>query len=265
MPLKISIIIPAFNSENTISETLESIISQTYKNVEVIIMDAVSTDKTRAIASKYAAANDFIKLFSEPDKGVYDAMNKAIPFTTGDYLYFMGSDDVFFEDTTLENIVPQLTADVIYGNVKFKHSGAIYSGKSSLGKLTKEQISICHQAIFYSRKTFDNIGNYNLEYFIHADYDFNIRCFADERITIRYVNQIIAIFNESGLSGMQSNADDFHTHLTEKYVLENTSIVELYRDNLAAKKEISALRNSRSYRLGSILLSPFNFFKRVLK
>ena len=86
-----------------------------------------------------------------------------------------------------------------------------------------DQISICHQAIFYSKRAFNLIGNYNLKYFIHADYDFNIRCFKNKELNIKYIDQIIAIFNETGLSGKQSNVDGFHTELTED-ISKETSV-----------------------------------------
>lgn len=185
LPL-VSIIIPTFNSSLTIAETIQSIINQTYSNIEVLVMDGLSEDATCQIVKEFVVKYSFITLVSEKDQGVYDAMNKGIHLSRGDFLYFMGSDDVFFEKDTLEKMTNQIEVDddFIYGNVMFKNNKQIYSGKSSINKLINQQISICHQAIFYSRQTFKICGKYNLKYFIHADYDFNIRCFKNKKLNI---------------------------------------------------------------------------------
>jgi glycosyltransferase involved in cell wall biosynthesis len=262
----LSIIIPTYNSEETIAASLNSVVMQSYNDLEVFVLDSVSQDNTCKIVSEYAKNNEWIHLVSEKDSGVYDAMNKGIAISTGTYLYFLGSDDIFFENDTLEKLFNIITPglDVFYGDVLFKNSKRVYSGESSLEKLVYDQISICHQAIFYSRRTFDIIGNYNLKYFIHADYDFNIRCFKNKDLRIKYIDQIIVIFNEGGLSGMNSNADGFHTELTEQNIREKHDVVTLFYENEKLKEEILKLKNSRSLKLGRHILAPFRFIKRTL-
>lgn len=262
----ISIIIPTFNSANSIAETLQSIVTQTYKNIEVLVLDTVSNDATCEIVNSFRNNFSFIHLISEKDKGVYDAMNKGIELGKGDYLYFMGSDDVFYTNDTLENIFTKenLSFDVIYGDVQFKNSKQIYSGESNLQKLVNDQISICHQAIFYAKRTFDVIGNYKLKYFIHADYDFNIRCFQNKELKIKYINTIVAIFNETGLSGTKSNADGFHTELTEFNFAQKYSIVDLFVDNKKLKDALRKVSNSKEYKLGSFILKPLKKIKKTL-
>jgi glycosyltransferase involved in cell wall biosynthesis len=263
----LSIIIPTFNSEETISATLESVVSQSFNSMEVLVMDGLSKDKTCEIVKEYESKYDFIRLISEKDEGVYDAMNKGISLTTGGYLYFLGSDDVFYEIETLENLFSKtpFDIDVFYGDVLFKNSKRVYSGESNIQKLVYDQVSICHQAIFYSRKTFDLIGNYNLKYFIHADYDFNIRCFRNEDLKIQYFDQIIAIFNEAGLSGLQSNKDGFHTELTALNICEKYDTVELFFENEKLKEKYDLLVNSRANKLGNRILGPFRFVKKLFK
>ncbi|GAA4815309.1 glycosyltransferase family 2 protein [Litoribaculum gwangyangense] len=265
----LSIIIPTFNSAGTITETLESIVNQIYTNIEVIVVDGFSNDTTCELVNKFKAAysHSTITLVSEKDKGVYDAMNKGIKLAKGDFLYFMGSDDVFYNKDTLNQIFSKenLKYDFIYGNVEFKKSKRIHSGKSSLDRLIIDQISICHQAIFYSKETFKKVGNYNLKYFIHADYDFNIRCFREKEIKIKYLNIIVAIFNETGLSGLKSNADGFHLELTEFNIAQKYNIVDLYYEKLSLEKKLKILSNSKEFRLGSFLLKPFRRIKKYFK
>lgn len=267
MSVLISIIIPTFNSEATVEVTLESIVNQTYKNIEVLVMDGVSEDTTCEIVREFVAKHSFITLVPEKDNGVYDAMNKGIELCKGDYFYFMGSDDVFYDNATLAKIVNHISSedDFLYGNVMFKESNLIYSGASNFNKLYYDQISICHQAIFYSKRVFELVGNYNLKYFIHADYDFNIRCFADKRIKKRFISETIAVFNEKGMSGTESNADGFHTELTEKILKEKYTLIDLYKKNKELKKEIEVIKKSKNFRLGYLILRPIRKIKRLFK
>ncbi len=262
----VSIIIPTFNSASTIRTTLDSVINQTYKNIEVLVLDNISKDATCNIVNEFIEKCPNIILYSEKDQGVYDAMNKGIKLSKGDYLYFMGSDDVFYNNETLNLIFTKenLKYDFIYGNVEFKKSKKIYSGKSNLSKLVEEQISICHQAIFYSMRVFEIVGNYNLKYFIHADYDFNIRCFKSEELKIKYINIIVAIFNEAGLSGVNSNADGFHTELTEFNLSQNYSITGLYEENKKLKNELNNISKSKELKLGTFLLKPLKKIKKLI-
>ncbi|WP_298262434.1 glycosyltransferase family 2 protein [uncultured Lutibacter sp.] len=262
----ISIVIPTYNSAKTITQTLESILFQTYVNIEVIVVDSLSSDATCELVNEFKLTHSNIILISEKDKGVYDAMNKGIKLAKGDFLYFMGSDDVFYNKNTLANIfvVDNIKYDVIYGNVEFKFSKKIYSGESSLVKLINQQISICHQAIFYSKKTFKLVGNYNLKYFIHADYDFNIRCFQNRELKIKYIEIIVAIFNETGLSGTKSNADGFHTELTIFNEAHKYNIIELYAENQKLKKTLKRVTSSKPYRLGTFILKPLKKIKKIL-
>jgi glycosyltransferase involved in cell wall biosynthesis len=263
---KLSIIIPTFNSALTVAETLDSILGQSFSDWEVLVMDGMSKDETAAIVSTYAQQEKRIKLHTEKDKGVYDAMNKGITASQGTYLYFLGSDDVFLNKDTLTTLFDQVSpdVDVFYGNVQFKGSGRIYSGASSIEKLVYQQISICHQAIFYARNVFDRLGDYDLNYHIHADYDFNIRCFRDDSLHIQFIDQIVAIFNEQGLSGLHANADSFHTHLSEEIIKEKYDLIGLYESHEQLKEELERIKTSNSFRFGNFVMRPIGFLKKKL-
>jgi len=252
----VSIVIPTYNSEATLEECLQSIVQQTYLHKEVIVIDGLSKDNTVSLLQKYQAQYHFITYVSEKDNGIYDAMNKGIDKATGDCLLFLGSDDRLFSNTVLEEIFADeknADADLIYGNVFFKHAKRIYSGESSLEKLIGEQISICHQAIFYKKEIFERIGKYDLKYFVHADYDLNVKCFEDTTIKTKYIDKIITLYNERGLSGLQPNKDGFHDWLTLHYINKYVSPFALIIKMKKLSEELQDIKRSKAYKLANVL------------
>lgn len=195
----ITIIIPTYQAETTLQACLDSVLCQDFKDFEILIMDGGSTDRTLEIAKAAGGRDARIRLVSERDKGIYDAMNKGIRMARGTWVFFLGSDDFLFEPTTLSTVFPGYEdADFIYGNVVGDTYKGAYDGQFDYEKLLRRNIS--HQAIFYRRTVFDKIGDYNLRYKGHADWDLNIRLFKDKDIRIRYIGGIIARFGPFGLS-----------------------------------------------------------------
>ncbi|MEM5831420.1 MAG: glycosyltransferase family 2 protein, partial [Candidatus Aenigmatarchaeota archaeon] len=101
--MKISIITPSFNSEKTIEETIKSVLSQTYNDIEYLIIDGGSRDRTLEIVDKYK--DKISKIVSEPDKGIYDGMNKGIKLATGEIVGILNSDDLYFDESVIENVM----------------------------------------------------------------------------------------------------------------------------------------------------------------
>lgn len=199
----ISIIIPTFNSAETLDTALNSICNQTFKNVEVLIMDGLSTDNTLIIAENYKDKIELLFIYSEEDFGIYDAMNKGIEKAKGDWLYFLGSDDTLFENTTFKKIASIITlkkADLIYGNVYSNRFNGIYDGEFNCSKLASK--NICHQAMFFNKTIFNKIGKFNLKYKSHADWDHNIRCFYSSKIKKEFINIIVANYADGGFSSL---------------------------------------------------------------
>lgn len=203
-----SIIIPTFNAEKTINECLLSICNQDFQDFEVWIIDALSKDHTLSIANSFTKDN--IKIISEKDLGIYDAMNKGINLANGEFLYFMGSDDTFFNPKVLKEIHKAInlnTDQIIYGNVKMNGNnkwvkdGSVYGGAFDLKRVLSHNIP--HQAIFYRRTVFSSLGGYNLHYPIFADHDFNIKAFS--KYTFKYVEIIVANFQVGGASTNRSD------------------------------------------------------------
>ncbi|MDR3119544.1 MAG: glycosyltransferase [Mediterranea sp.] len=178
---KFSIITVTRNAGKALEETIQSVITQTYHNIEYIIVDGDSTDMTPGIIAKY---RPYIHtLVSEPDKGIYDAMNKGLALATGDYLCFLNAGDSLYEDDTLASAVQSIHAkelpDVIYGET------ALVDGKrhflrmrrlSAPEKLTwksfKQGMLVCHQAFFAKRSLAEP---YDLRYRFSSDFDWCIR------------------------------------------------------------------------------------------
>ena len=195
--MKLSIIIPTFNSANTLRRALDSIIGQTLNDLEVLIMDGVSTDQTLDIAKTYNGNR--IRIFSEPDNGVYDAMNKGIDKASGEWLYFLGSDDYLFSKDVLSKVFEKKLdgIDILYGDVCAPQLDKRHYGEWSIETLPYNR---CHQAIFYRKKIFEMTGLYNLKYSVLADYAINLQWFLRRDIKNLYCPISIASFTPGGYS-----------------------------------------------------------------
>jgi len=201
-----SIIIPTYNVEGLLPRALESVLIQDFEDIEVIIMDGDSSDHTLAIANRKSNKDSRVKVFSEKDNGIYDAMNKAIGIAKGDYLFFLGSDDVFYDQTILSQVYSSLAQNpvhVLYGNVYSDRFNGIYDGEFSVEKLYFK--NICHQSIFFSNTVFKKTGLFNLKYKAHADYDHNMKWFLDKAITFRYDEMIISNYADGGFSSINGD------------------------------------------------------------
>lgn len=207
----ISIIIPTFNAEKTILNCLNSILCQSFKDYEILIQDGNSSDNTLGLLSKFTDPR--IKIISELDNGVYDAMNKAILRAGGEWIYFLGSDDSLYSPKVLENMVEKLfksKASVVYGDVKLVGDGGaitgdknnIYRGFTPIEDLITH--NICHQAIFYRFSDLKNSGlSYEPYYPVQADHMLNIKMSAN--YSFEYVPQIIANFQHGGISSQYTD------------------------------------------------------------
>jgi glycosyltransferase involved in cell wall biosynthesis len=199
MQPKFSIIMPTFNSAKTLFVAMDSVLKQTFSDFEIIIVDGLSSDSTLDILKRYRDKR--IKIFSESDNGIYDAMNKGVEYANGDWLFFMGSDDHFYEKTTLKKLIAHegfKTHTVVYGNVNSKIFNGLYDGEFTYSKLTKK--NICHQSIFFHKTVFKKIGKFNTKYLVEADWDHNLKWFFSSKIKHMYVDQTITNYGENGVS-----------------------------------------------------------------
>ena len=219
-----SVIIPTYNSASTLNAALESVVNQTFQDYEVIIMDGLSTDNSLEIARGFN--NQKIKIFSEKDSGVYDAMNKAVEKATGEWLYFLGSDDQLYDNaifSRIYNVAQQENYNLIYGDAYFTSRKIIYGDQFDRVRLKTHNIS--HQAIFYKKYLFERLGKYNTQFKIWADWDFNIRCFSYPDIKAIHIKTTIVKYNdEGGLSAVYMKDSEF-IKLLPSYVEEDVMIV----------------------------------------
>lgn len=222
---KISIITPTLNSEKVIESCILSVANQNYDYKEHIIIDGNSTDRTLSIITKLMEKYPHIRYISEKDDGIYDAMNKGISMSSGEWLYFMGSDDVFYDHDVLQTVFGKEDLSqyyVLYGNVEWGNTRKIYDHKFSLLKLMEQ--NICQQAIFYNKRLFLKIGNFDIKYKILADYVFNFKWFGDDDIKHAYIETVISKYNIDGISGKQSDA----TFLSERDLIIAKNYPEEY-------------------------------------
>lgn len=208
-----SIIMPVYNGAATIERTISAIVAQDFDDWELLIMDSCSNDATAEIIGKYAL-DQRIKHIVEKDKGIYDGMNKGLERSSGKWMYFTGCDDHFYNKYILSSIHNRIKERpdlmVIYGKVKFQHSGKEYDRDFDLYRLSYK--NICHQAIFYQNLLFEKIGNYNLKYPLHADWDLNLRWI--DREPSLFINETIAFYNETGASS--TSLEDFSHDLPNR-------------------------------------------------
>ncbi len=189
--MKISIITVCYNSSMTIEKTILSVKNQTYKNIEYIIIDGDSKDHTLEIIQKHK--HTISKCISEPDKGLYDAMNKGIKLATGDLIGILNSDDTFNSNTVIEeisNFHKQNDIDASVGNIiQHKENGKIirfYSSKYWDPQKLKIGFMPPHPSIFLKRELFNKLGYYDLGFKIGADYELITRYFLKNNIIWKY-------------------------------------------------------------------------------
>lgn len=202
--MKISIITVCYNSAATVEDTIRSVASQTYGDIEYIVVDGNSHDATVDIIKKYP--DTVSHWISEPDKGLYDAMNKGIAMATGDYVGILNSDDTFHETKTIEKIAAFLQSnhvDACTGDILQHRNGKTirrYSSKRWNPEKLKIGFMPPHPAVFFKRKLFDDLGVYILGYKIAADYELIIRYFLKHKITWKYSGVITTSMATGGAS-----------------------------------------------------------------
>jgi glycosyltransferase involved in cell wall biosynthesis len=202
---KISIITVSFNAQASISRCIESVIGQTFKNYEYIIIDGASTDNTVEIVKKYAT--NISVLVSEPDKGIYDAINKGIMLAKGDVIGVLNSDD-YFADTNVLNLIADAfikkNAEIVYADLDYVNpdggiirkwrSGEYEAGKFNWGWMPP------HPTFYCKRNLFEKYGFYSLEYGTAADYELMLRFIHRYKIDPFYIKKVMVKMKIGGAS-----------------------------------------------------------------
>jgi len=209
-----SIITVTYNAEKVIERTLKSVTEQTYPNIEHIIIDGVSKDKTLDIVRKSQIASRKSQIVSEPDKGLYDAMNKGLQRATGDYVWFLNAGDKLHTDTTIEAIVNCMSQveqlpDIIYGETnlvsdigEFLAPRRLKAPQQLTWRSFKMGMLVCHQSFLVKRTL---APNYDLQYRLAADIDWCIRCLKNAKSVLN-THLVLSDFLTDGLSSQKRKA-----------------------------------------------------------
>ncbi|PIB49739.1 glycosyltransferase family 2 protein [Pseudomonas sp. 2822-17] len=213
--MKLSIITVCFNSASTIRDTIESVLSQDYGDIEYIVVDGGSRDGTQAIVESYG---DRIRRFvSEPDKGLYDAMNKGVAMATGAVVGILNSDDFYESTTSLSSVAKAFErrpeSDAVFGDVVFVNPTDLHkvtrfyrANRFAPWKLRFGWMPP-HPATFIRKSAYNVVGQYSLKYRISADYEFFVRLFKVHALKYSYINQVLVRMRSGGAStaGLRSS------------------------------------------------------------
>ncbi len=240
--MKLSIITVNLNNKEGLQKTIDSVVSQTFKDFEWIVIDGGSTDGSKELIEKYS---DYISYWvSEPDKGIYNAMNKGIRVAKGDYLHFLNSSDTYIDNNTLSKFFSNsCKSDIIFGNT-LKYEG----DKFTKINLKNEYITcynltidtINHQCAFIKRKLFDDYGLYDESLKIVSDWKFFFDTIVIGKCSIHHVNQDIVIFDTSGISS--TSIDKLRK---EKMTILKQYLPEYAIDDYVSRFEMNELLNHR--------------------
>ena len=224
--IRVSIITVCYNSEATIERTISSVLTQSYSNLEYIIVDGKSSDKTMEIVEKYRQQFEGrMKVISEPDNGIYDAMNKGIRNASGELIGIINSDD-YYERDAVENIVSMMNKNVyqiLYGMLRVVN-GSVETKIVMQKHENLECEMIPHPTCFVTKKVYEDFGMFDLQYKSCADYDFMLRMKSNKNIVFVPVYKIIATF-----------ADGIGMSAKDESVLETFKMLERH-GNISKRK-----------------------------
>ncbi len=205
--LKISIITIVYNREKTIKDTINSVLNQTYKNIEYIIIDGKSTDSTLNIVNSYK--DKISKIISEKDDGLYDALNKGINLATGDIIGFIHSDDFYIDNFVIEKVANEfkknnpdtLFADLVY--IKDENKEKIhryYSAKNFTPNKLKYGLMPPHPTFFVKKEVYQKYGLYKTDYKIAGDFEMITRLLLVNKLSFSYLNTPLVKMRLGGIS-----------------------------------------------------------------
>lgn len=193
--MKISIITATYNSAHTIADCIKSVSNQNYENIEHIIIDGASKDNTLEIIN--ALPNRVSKVISEPDKGIYDAMNKGIELATGDIIGILNSDDLYINDEVISTIINEFEHDNLLQAI---HTNLYYVSSDDINQIvrhwkTGEYIRgsffkgwhPAHPTLFLRKEVYSKYGLFNLNFKLAADFEFMLRIFERYGIKSKYL------------------------------------------------------------------------------
>ena len=221
--IKVTVITVCYNAVNSIGHTIKSVLDQTYRNIEFIIIDGKSTDGTFEAIKKNM--NGIAYFVSEPDTGIYNAMNKGIAASNGDVLFFLNADDRFFDERVVEDVTmffdKEPTLGLVYGNVMLENSRQLSSWRQMpiLDRKMLARKTICHQSIFARKETLFKFNGFSEHYNVVSDYEWLIKL-AHSNVKSCHIERDISIIGIDGRSR------------TTKWELERLMVMVAFYSNL---------------------------------
>jgi glycosyltransferase involved in cell wall biosynthesis len=202
---RISIITVCYNSASTIRDTFEAVLNQTYSDIDYVVVDGNSSDETVSIIKEYEQKfNGRMRWISEPDNGLYDAMNKGIKMSSGEIIGILNSDDCYASENVLMQVVDTISSkniDSCYGNLLYVKKNKPYrywcSGSQESFKFGWMPP---HPTFFVKRKIYEDFGLFRLDCGVNADYELMLRFLEKEKITTFWINELLVIMRVGGVS-----------------------------------------------------------------
>jgi glycosyltransferase involved in cell wall biosynthesis len=259
--MKLSIITINRNNAEGLRKTMESVFAQTCRDFEYIVVDGASTDGSVEVISDYVQkaesqdprVNSFLWL-SEPDTGIYNAMNKGVRMASGEYTLMLNSADFLVDEHVIERIIPELhTEDMIQGNIIVESEGKMFRnhsyGCSEISFFDVLDMRFLHQSIFIRRSIVEQYGYYDESYQLTSDSYFFIKTLGFGNATFRYIDMDIANFDMHGVSGSQSHKwQQIAEQEKDRWFSEHVScrLIDLYQN---APKKIRLYDKLHSHRI----------------
>ncbi|QYO62239.1 glycosyltransferase family 2 protein [Leptolyngbya sp. 7M] len=242
--MKVSIITVCKNSEHTLERAIQSVVHQTYSNIEYIVIDGDSTDNTKKIINRYL--HQIAHFVSETDDGVYQAMNKGIRLASGDWIYFVNSDDYLFDNNVIQDLVHFVSTNsdchFVYGD----HEARYTTGDSNIHKpappeqMLEEMVSLgecmIQPACFFQAELFRKLGLFDETYNIAADYEWFARLLQDSSLKLCYYPRTLVSYAHGGLSG------NIPALFAEVFAIQNS--IPLYQQEPWLSKRMQKLQQS---------------------
>ena len=231
----VSVVTISFNASLTIEKTLQSVANQSYKNIEHIIVDGGSRDTTLEMCNSFSHIS---KIISESDKGVYDAFNKGLKLATGEIIGFLNSDDIFYNENSIQDIVDAFSnneTDIVYGNLDYvnEESKVIrnWISKPYEKGLVKKAWMPAHPSFYCKKEVYDRLGGYNDSFKIAGDFELCLRFLEVNKVSSYYLNKKLVKMLVGGIS---------NSGFKSKWII--------YKEEL------------RAFKINNIYVNPLSFF-----
>ncbi|MCZ8156447.1 MAG: glycosyltransferase family 2 protein [Leptospira sp.] len=239
--MKLTIVTVNLNHSQNLKKTLESVQSQRFDDLENLVIDGLSTDESLEILGKWKPKYGSYDFVSESDTGIYNAMNKGISKSKGDYILFLNSGDVFAHENVLSNVFDKNRyEDLLFGNIIVDNN--INVNEIKYGKLDLNFIRngvVCHQSQFWRREILQRLGGFDEQFLITADYDFFVRALVKANVSYFHFDFPIAIFRLDGMSNdpknlnkIASEREAIFSGINKGYVADTYQLLDQYQKDL---------------------------------